>query len=86
MSNHAPKAEVIVDYPYKRTQPPSETPELDWSEVAKLLTNPNGTSWLVTTNDCPKRWQDFTWLYLLLSLLLVSFNLLASSLIVHNTL
>jgi hypothetical protein len=51
MSPHEPKAEVMVDYPYKQTQPAIENAiALDWSEVVKLLTNPNGTSWLSTVS------------------------------------
>jgi nitroimidazol reductase NimA-like FMN-containing flavoprotein (pyridoxamine 5'-phosphate oxidase superfamily) len=51
MNYHEPKAEVMVDYPYKQTQPPiSNASALDWSEVAKLLTNPKGTSWLSTVS------------------------------------
>jgi hypothetical protein len=51
MSPHEPKAEVMVDYPYKQTQPPTRNAiALDWSEVVKLLTNPNGTSWLSTVS------------------------------------
>ncbi len=51
MSNHEPKAEVMVDYPYPQTQPliRSASP-LGWSEVVKLLSNPQGTSWLSTVS------------------------------------
>ena len=51
MSHHEPKAEVMVDYPYKQTQPPIRNAStLDWNEVVKLLTNPNGTRWLSTVS------------------------------------
>ncbi len=49
MSRREPKAEVMVDYPYKQTQPAiKDASALDWSEVAKLLASPYGTSWLST--------------------------------------
>jgi hypothetical protein len=52
MSHHKPKAELMVDYPYQQTQPPTRSASaLDWSEVVKLLTNPSGTSWLSTVSD-----------------------------------
>ena len=51
MNHHAPKAEVMVDYPYQQTQPPiRDASALDWSEVVKLLTNPDGTCWLSTVS------------------------------------
>ena len=51
MSHQEPKAEVMVDYPYPQTQPPTRSASaLDWSEVVKLLTNPKGTSWLSTVS------------------------------------
>jgi len=51
LSHHEPKAEVMVDYPYQQTQPPIRSASvLDWSEVVKLLANPNGTSWLSTVS------------------------------------
>ncbi|MEO8289214.1 MAG: pyridoxamine 5'-phosphate oxidase family protein [Chloroflexota bacterium] len=50
-SNQEPKAEVMVDYPYPQTQPSIQSASaLDWSEVAKLLSNPEGTSWLSTVS------------------------------------
>ena len=42
MSHREPKAEVMVDYP--------NASALDWSEVVKLLTKPNGTCWLSTVS------------------------------------
>lgn len=51
MSNHEPKAEVMVDYPYPQTEPPIRSSSaLEWSEVVRLLTNPSGTSWLSTVS------------------------------------
>jgi pyridoxamine 5'-phosphate oxidase-like protein len=51
MSRLEPKTEVMVDYPYKQTQPAiKDASALDWSEVVKLLTNPDGTSWLSTVS------------------------------------
>jgi len=51
MSHQEPKAEVMVDYPYPQTQPAIRSAgALDWSEVVKLLTNPEGTSWLSTVS------------------------------------
>ena len=51
MSHQEPKAEVMVDYPYPRTQPPIRNASaLSWSEVVKLLTTPSGTSWLSTVS------------------------------------
>ena len=51
MSRLEPKVEVMVDYPYKQTQPPIvNASALDWSAGVKLLTNPNGTSWLSTVS------------------------------------
>ena len=51
MSHLEPKTEVMVDYPYKQTQPPIVSASaLDWSEVVKLLTDPKGTSWLSTVS------------------------------------
>ncbi len=51
MSHQEPKAEVMVDYPYPQTQPAirSSSP-LEWSEVVKLLADPEGTSWLSTVS------------------------------------
>ena len=52
MSNQEPKAEAMVDYPYPQTQPPIRNASaLEWSEVVKLLTNPEGTIWLSTVSD-----------------------------------
>lgn len=52
MSHREPKAEVMVDYPYKQTQPQIRNASaLDWSEVVKLLSNPEGTSWLSTVSS-----------------------------------
>ena len=52
MSQHEPKAEVMVEYPYQQTQPPIRNARaLDWSAVVQLLTHPNGTSWLSTVSD-----------------------------------
>lgn len=51
MSHPEPKAEVMVDYPYKQTQPPIRSASvLEWSEVVKLLTSPDGTTWLSTVS------------------------------------
>lgn len=51
MSHQEPKAEVMVDYPYPQTQPPTRSASaLSWSEVVKLLTTPSGTSWLSTVD------------------------------------
>ena len=51
MSHPEPKAEVMVDYPFKQTQPPIVSASaLGWSEVVKLLTNPEGTTWLSTVS------------------------------------
>jgi hypothetical protein len=51
MSQHEPRAEIMVDAPYKQTQPPIVNARaLDWSEVVKLLTSPKGTSWLSTAS------------------------------------
>lgn len=43
MSHHAPKADVLVDFPHASA--------LDWSEIVQLLTNhPAGTRWLSTVS------------------------------------
>jgi hypothetical protein len=51
VSHLEPKAEIMVDYPYKQTQPPTRSASaLDWSDVVKLLADPRGTTWLSTVS------------------------------------
>ena len=51
MSHQEPKVEVMIEYPYPQTQPPiRNVSPLEWSEVVRLLSNPQGTSWLSTVS------------------------------------
>ena len=41
----------MVNHPYPQTQPPTTSASaLDWSEVVKLLADPQGTTWLSTVS------------------------------------
>ena len=51
MSHNEPKAEMMVEYPYRPSQPTIlEAKALEWSEVVELLANPSGTTWLSTVS------------------------------------